>query len=255
MAPLKFEDTIKSKLEERSLSPSAEAWTKLSDRLDAETQSTKKSKYWWWSIAASLLIMLAVSVQWLQKEETKQLAPVVVQETIAIPTQETPKALSFEQIPVDVTEDAKLKQAKKVRINREQPSNLERKTPAALKASSSLELTSETQTSPVDDSLLYDETEALLRAAQIEMAIGSAKEAIKLEHSAVSDAEIDALLSLASQELFKEQLEPERIQTADATRLLERVEAEMGQSFRTKVFEALKESFETVRTAVAQRNH
>ena len=37
--------------------------------------------------------------------------------------------------------------------------------------------------------------------------------------------------------------------------LLETVEDEMGQSYRGKVFEALKESYKTVKTAVVNRNN
>ena len=33
------------------------------------------------------------------------------------------------------------------------------------------------------------------------------------------------------------------------------VEDDMGQSFRSKVFEALTESYKTVKTAVAERNN
>ena len=34
MAPIKFEENLRDKLEERSLQPSANSWSKLSDRLD-----------------------------------------------------------------------------------------------------------------------------------------------------------------------------------------------------------------------------
>ena len=40
----------------------------------------------------------------------------------------------------------------------------------------------------------------------------------------------------------------------DAEALLENVEAELDQSFRNKVFEAIKSSYNSVKTAVAQRN-
>ena len=42
MAPIKFEEQLKDKLEKRTMSPSAESWAKLSDRLDAEDQKNKR---------------------------------------------------------------------------------------------------------------------------------------------------------------------------------------------------------------------
>ena len=41
MAPIKFEENIKDKLEKRTLTPSSESWSKLSERLDAEDNSSK----------------------------------------------------------------------------------------------------------------------------------------------------------------------------------------------------------------------
>ena len=35
MAPIKFEEKIKDKLEQRHLKPSADAWDRLSEKLDA----------------------------------------------------------------------------------------------------------------------------------------------------------------------------------------------------------------------------
>jgi len=40
----------------------------------------------------------------------------------------------------------------------------------------------------------------------------------------------------------------------DANALLQDVEAELQDSFRTRVFETLKSTFKTVKTAVADRN-
>lgn len=89
----------------------------------------------------------------------------------------------------------------------------------------------------------------------IDNAVAETLKGIKDTNITVTDREVDSLLKLASKEIFKEQLQKETSKTVDAESLLMSVEDEMGQSFRTKVFEALKESYETVRTAVAERNN
>ena len=70
MAPIKFEEKLKEKLDKRTLSPSVNSWSKLAQRLDEEENKSKNSMYLWLSIAAGLLIMLAVSVQFFNKNET-----------------------------------------------------------------------------------------------------------------------------------------------------------------------------------------
>ena len=62
MAPIKFEDNIREKLEGRELEPSKDAWNKLSEQLDSNSEK-KTNKVMWFAIAASLIgILIAVSV-------------------------------------------------------------------------------------------------------------------------------------------------------------------------------------------------
>jgi hypothetical protein len=86
-------------------------------------------------------------------------------------------------------------------------------------------------------------------------AVAEALKNSKIESVSSIDKEVDSLLKLASKELFKEKLKKETFKTVDASSLLISVEDEMGQSFRSKVFEALKDSYETVKTVVAERNY
>jgi len=62
---------------------------------------------------------------------------------------------------------------------------------------------------------------------------------VKSQNTSVADKEVDSLLKLANKELFKDKLKKETSKTVDASSLLLEVEDEMGQSFRTKVYEAL----------------
>ena len=85
-------------------------------------------------------------------------------------------------------------------------------------------------------------------------AVADALNDLKSENT-VTDREIDSLLKLASKELFKDKLQKETSKIVDANALLLSVEEDMGQSFRSVVFDALKGGYKTVKTAVAERNN
>uniref|UniRef100_UPI003F6D9CD9 hypothetical protein n=1 Tax=Winogradskyella sp. TaxID=1883156 RepID=UPI003F6D9CD9 len=105
-------------------------------------------------------------------------------------------------------------------------------------------------TKDITKELLLLKDEAMMKDA-----VADALKKLKSEKTSVIDKEVDSLLKLASKELFKDQIQNETTKTVDANALLMSVEDEMGQSFRSKVFEVLKDSYETVKTAVAERNN
>ena len=79
----------------------------------------------------------------------------------------------------------------------------------------------------------------------------------KLERSsdvAVTDAEIDELLRAAQREIFDEKniISEEGV---DAMALLNEVEQEIDGTFRDQIFDALKDGYLKLRTAVADRNN
>ena len=79
-------------------------------------------------------------------------------------------------------------------------------------------------------------------------------QALKNENKVVTEADINALLVEAQKEIALNRLSQQTSGFVDANALLESVEQELDQSFRAKVFEAIKTSYNTVKTAVAQRN-
>ena len=63
MAPLKFEEHIKDQMEQRKLQPSADAWQKLNEQLDDESEKKNNKAFWWFGIAASIIgVLLVVTV-------------------------------------------------------------------------------------------------------------------------------------------------------------------------------------------------
>jgi len=61
MAPIKFEQNIREKLQERELQPGKEAWNKLSSTLEKEPQK-KSNRRLWMAVAAGFMgVLLVVS--------------------------------------------------------------------------------------------------------------------------------------------------------------------------------------------------
>ncbi len=261
MAPIKFEENIKDKLEKRTLSPSSESWSKLSERLDADEQKSKKPIFWWLSIAAGLLIMIAISVQFFGADESEKVMPQIVEEKVieeqleeVEPKIEDTKSIELVseedhieamQDNVPIIKEAQILDYKKVAQKKSEP-----KTQLAENNETSKNI----QTNGIKEEV-NNELQAELDNALMENAVASALNELRYENTSVTDREIDSLIKIASKDLFKEKLQKETSKTVDANTLLMSVEDEMGQSFRSKVFDALKDSYKTVKTAVVQRNN
>jgi len=260
MAPIKFEENIKDKLEKRTLSPSSESWSKLSDRLDADQKKSKNPLFWWLSIAAGLIIMIAVSAHFFNSNSDDAL-PKMVEENKKV---EPLKANTQKQNEINAIELAKeedlVKNKDESLLNREESQIINYKkvrgenSKIATKLSNKTDSKTKTNATKQED-FIKQKAQNLLDEVIIENAVAQALKELKSENTTVTDREIDSLLKIASKELFKQKLQKETSKTVDANALLMSVEDEMGQSFRSKVFEALKDSYDTVKTAVADRNN
>lgn len=251
MAPIKFEEQIKNKLEKRSLSPSQEGWAKLSERLDAEETSSKFPWYWWVSIAAGLVIMLALTVQHFNAEDGQKTMPRIVEEKPTEIKVEEKQPILMEanenQFATDNTSEAENK-FKSVK----EPSQIKKyKSVTNNKQKAKIQLAHKSQ----KEETLKEDVNTIDIDKINTTALTNAINEFKTENSTVSDRVIDSLLKVASKELLRDKLQSQTTKTVDANALLESVEDEMGQSFRSKVFDALKGSYETVKTAVAERNN
>ena len=87
-------------------------------------------------------------------------------------------------------------------------------------------------------------TEVLKQVTQLE----------SLADAKVTDAEVDSLLWAAQRDILTQKLlSPDG--KVDPMALLTEVEDELDESFRDQIFEALKQGYLKVRTAVADRNN
>ena len=263
MAPIKFEEQLKDKLEKRSLSPSSDSWSKLSDRLDAEEKKSKKPLYWWLSIAAGLVLLVAISIQFIKTDQTESAMPTVVEEENKNNNSENFETPIFkvekEKVIVKSNPDeAKTESKKEDSEILNEPEIIDYKKPVQNNTEYKLaqfENKTNQKTTPEKIEKNQELQKSISEELLIKDAVANALQNLNTQNANVTDREVDSLLKLASKELVKEKILKETSKTVDANRLLMSVQDEMGQSFRSKVFEALKESYETVKTAVAERNN
>lgn len=258
MAPIKFEEQLKSKLEKRSLSPSTAGWSKLSERLDADKKKSKLPVFWWLSIAAAMVVMLAVSVQYFNTNNTEEVLPQLVNEEILKEQLKDKQPKINAQKSIKLANEAEITESQKRNtsiINKPKIGDYK----AIKKKINKTQITENTnfkkqnsvqKTIKKVNSKLEIETFKSIN----KNAVASTLNKIKTETTSVTDKEIDALLKAANKEIFKNKLQ-ESTKTVDANTLLISVEDDMGQSFRSKVFEALKENYKTIKTAVVERNN
>lgn len=251
MAPIKFEDDIREKLEERQVRPSANAWDKLSKRLDNQQEAKTRKPYLWLGLAASIAgVLLVVSPFFNNDTEVKK--PIIV---------DAPEHIIKIELPENTFETEKvLKETKQVVAENNATKKIieETKKPSKVKSENYANVALEEKTMVPKNiepkhppelpnkNLTFEAQKVQEVVAQIQL--------MKKENNAVTDKEIDALLAAALKEIQLNRLYNETNQMVDANALLQDVEAELGQSFRSKVFEALKSSYNSVKTAVAQRN-
>ncbi|NNE30876.1 MAG: hypothetical protein HKN40_00760 [Winogradskyella sp.] len=261
MAPNKFEEQIKEKLEQRSLTPSTEGWSKLSERLDKENKSSKNAMYWWLGIAAGLVIFLAVSLQFFNNDNSESVMPQIVNEQKEEVKQEEPQTeihtikINDLAIEDDKVEGEKEK-AKSINKSNIQPyknvsEQLQEKKIQVAEINKSIKEKTKPKNSEASNDIMQEKANTLL----MKDAMTTTMQDLKTQNSQVTNREIDSLLKVANKELLKIKLQKETTKMVEAEALLRSVEDDMGQSFRSKVFEALKDSYESVKTAVAERNN
>ena len=100
MAPIKFEEHIKERLEERTLKPSDASWQTLANRLDTEEKHKNKTVYWWIGIAASIAILIAVTLPFFNND-TNTTLPVLVD----VEEESTKKEPLKKDIPLDIIKE------------------------------------------------------------------------------------------------------------------------------------------------------
>lgn len=238
MAPSNWDNHIKESLEKRQLQPSPEAWSKLQSRLESEEKRKSNKSFWWLGLAASIIGIVFISTVFFNKNEqptnnvVETLKPVIEAEKNI----KQPEVITEQ--PIEIVEQSKEQPKKNQTIHSSQIKNNQNIVETKTNESEIL------KQQPINS---FEDEKLKEVVAQIQE--------LKNTNEAVTEDDIDALLKEAEQAIFKEKIKRANTLTVDADALLQDVEADLQQSFRDRVFEALKSSYETVRTAVADRNN
>jgi hypothetical protein len=265
MAPIKFEEQLKDKLEQRRIKPSSEAWKQLNNKLDANEKKHSIKGFWWMGIAATLVgVLLALNFVFKPNKEITEPTLVDTENKTVIdsnplqvqePLKEN-KALALEpnenlseekqQASKQQNAKAPLKAILKDKQKLINPKNIEEAV-ADVNDESAQEETSKTIIKTKPEIISFEDQKVKDVVAQIQK--------LQQKNKAVSDEEIETLLAAAQNEINMKKLYNEATNTVDANALLQSVENDLEQSFRDKVFQAIKSGYETVKTAVAERNN
>ena len=283
MAPIKFEENIREKLQERELQPSKEAWNKLTATLENEPNK-KTNRMMWIGVAASLAGILLV-VSFLFKSTDTEPARQLVEQEVVSPnsddalvrdpkTEDLPDGNEGEnvaniddanqedylEIPISEKESFRnntTTQTVAVKFNKEQPIVVDR------------DITSEEITTPtigkevketvaITNEKIKNLNSETTPKTEVDLFVDRKVDAVVAavqENNTITIEEIDALLAEAQRDIATNRILNSKDRKVDATALLEDVETEMERSFRDKVFEALGDGYKKVRTAVAERNN
>ncbi|KAA1244851.1 hypothetical protein [Aquimarina sp. RZ0] len=267
MAPLKFEESIKEKLEQRAIQPSEGSWEKLEQELDHKEKKKKYKKYWFVGVAASLIGFLMITTFMTSTDE------VIKSEQVDLV--DTTKKINVEKEPLDSLEKIELTQTPLVQNKKKEEPVIENVikgqhaivVDAHLKIPEIIDSINDfkpmesivSKTTSVDDNGMNEkaiDTSVLVNKMIIDNKLAGVIDKIKeLKESdvLVTDEEIDKLLRNAQQEITQQEIL--KSNTVDALSLLLDVESELDETFKQRVFEALKTGFQKLKTSVVERDN
>lgn len=241
-----WEKSVSDQLRERRISPRPELWERVSQELDQLPSQKEETKTFPWRWAAVFLALIGMaSLYWMSQGGEEQEA--------SLPT------LVEKELPPDVTDPVVTPPIEVTAVEQPDPAvdqtevdQAEVSIPAPLEDQkrdqdlTEVAHTVESNPSPLDQ-MIEEKSKALLA------------EVTALEKSGriVSDQEVDSLLRLAQAELLAErQMKMGDSLYLDPMALLAEAEFELDndKNFRDRLYDSLKDSFNRVSTAVAQRN-
>ncbi|MGC6432242.1 MAG: hypothetical protein ACON5F_14445 [Jejuia sp.] len=256
MAPIKFEENIKDKLNKRTIAPSDGAWDKLASRLDAENNRKDKSSYWWIGLAASVVGVLLVITQFSSNEieltpqdivntpTTEEIIDTNIIDDVPIKEHLNPEVIiASESVDEEVSKTVVKENKVKVNLpNTNLPNNQ----------------IAQEQVVPIfkeDRDLIKPQLKVELNfEAEKVQQVADAIYDLNSGEAEVSSTDIDSLLKQAQREILLNRMQNEDKAVVDAALLLKEVEFELDESFRERVFKAFKSTYGSVKTAIAQRN-
>ena len=271
MAPIKYEEQMKDKLEKRRLQPSPKSWETLANRLDADEKAPFRFKFSWLAIAASVIGILFVTTMYFNNQPVEPNTKTIVntennglketkkdtQEFTIEQTQKLNDVAVEEANSGNTIQNNGISNANSSSIVNNSSAVNEKKqhTTAKVGDSEMQTMISTNVTNRSEESIVALKSSKLTFEDQKVQDVVAQIKGMKLNGSSVTNVEIDSLLKKAQQEILSNRLYNETTRTVDADALLQSVEADLEQSFRSRVFEVLQSGYESVKTRVVQRNN
>jgi hypothetical protein len=226
----KLEKQFREKLQNRTIEPSDKAW----DRLDAMLSVSEKKKKpirKWWFVAASLLILFSVG-KFLFKAE--KFSPTIHNEVVIdkpiVETESENESIVTIETPIEIN-----------------PKNIEEKVVATKKATVQNSAASE-KTTPNSTEVAFQEEVVNLTEQNT-----SVKTTTRKYISAQSLlTQVESEKKIIEQKIESKKFES-KIQI-DANTLLSETETEMDESFKTRALNEFLNQYQTIKTAVSNRN-
>ena len=249
---MKWEDNIKETLDKRTIKPSDTSWNALAARLDKAEKRKNKTPFWLVGIAATVVgILFAITVVFNDKG-TDIKNPVIVNTPQQVDDPVTPPEKSSEQEHlVKMNQEVEELEVFAKNPSKKEPTTNKNNPTSSTQQNLAVVNNEKRESFEPSETVLEKETLEDRKVSEIVAQINDLKD----RGQTVTDADIEALLRQAQMEIAYQSILEEGSRTVDAKALLQDVEADLQQSFRIKIFEALKNSYETLRTAVAERNN
>jgi len=257
MVPNNSEEQLKDRFSSRTITPSDNAWELLEQQLGQKKIKRFNFKYLYGAIAAVFIGVIVMISLINNKVDVHEEFPVVTTEPsgtdeIIIENSET------EQLRKNHLNQAPVVVAKKENNASQPPALLKEKATqnsnavvindikdfSENKKNEALEVTAIEDNKSKGDDLINTKVDEVLKSIS----------ELNAQNGEVTDAEINALLEKAQREINTQRVLLKN-NKVDAIALLLDVEEEIDQSFRDKVFEAIKNGYSKVKIAVVEGNN
>ena len=239
MEPNKLDLEIKQKLDARTIQPSAQAWDRLSAKLDIAEKTKSKRNYKWIYFAASFVGFLLIGTVFFTVLDAEiidnNLPAVVLEQKMDMKTSEEPE-VNNESILPNLLQNKMLKESKVVTNN------------SIIKQSKQLSK-KEDAVSIINQS---KENNAIVNSAEnSNYQVVSKNRYISAEKllAEVSNAKSEANTSIKTIERTRNGI------AVNPNSLLSNAEAELNQSFRETALEKLNKNYNAIKTVLVNRNY
>ncbi|MCK8522250.1 hypothetical protein M0D21_11760 [Aquimarina sp. D1M17] len=276
MAPLKFEEKAKEELDRRELKPSDSAWERLASQLENNSPQKKGNRMLWYSVAAVFIgVVVLTSVFLKGNSVTDEVHPQFVDRTEDFVEKEDDKdAIKNEKENVEIVGgreetqsqnginvvaandvvESEQKDIKKKPVSDQNITTEYNEVDRIVNANVN-DIVVNVEAQKVPDTLKQEEVlsvDANMINEKIADVVAQVEQ-LQKNNTEVSEEEIDKLLRNAQREITSQNIL--KTNTVSASALLQDVENELDETFKHRVFEALKTGFQKVRTAVAEREN